>query len=105
TNYVGTTSSKFGASPRDVYQVFGDDNNDVHLIKCQLPASGSSYWNTSDTGGAEVNCSWSDQTPNPNNLTRRLEAFATAGGDTYDKTKFAGFNYQWTNSAGTYLHF
>src|SRR6266545_5014212 len=102
---IGTTyfsvsgGSHFGANPTQLFGFAGDANNDAHVIRCQLPASGNSYYNTTIGPGTWASCTWTDMTPNPNNLSALMLAFDP----TYDKTKFGSL----ANSVvqGNYLLF
>src|ERR1051326_3828732 len=100
TNYVGVQSgSHFGTNPTQVFATAIDTNNDVHVVRCQLPVSGSSYYNSNVAPGTYALCNWTDMTPNPNNLSALMVAFDA----TYDKSKFGNL----TNSVvqGNYLLF
>src|SRR5438128_5084677 len=58
-SYVSSVSSKFRTDPTKVVQIFFDNSRNAHVVQCQLPASGNSYYDLSVAGGSTTTCTWS----------------------------------------------
>jgi hypothetical protein len=80
-----------------------DSNGDEHVVLCQLPSSGDTYYDQSVVPNTNASCVWSDRTPNPNNLALLVYNFVHNFDPSYDfdKTKFSIGSQQWMQ--GNYL--
>jgi hypothetical protein len=100
TTYLGVGAGPhFGTNPTQLFGTATDTNNDAHVIRCQLPASGDSYYSATVASGSYARCTWTDMSPNPNNLSAIMVAFDP----TYDKARFSNFANQVVQ--GNYLLF
>lgn len=105
TTYLGVKNggAKFGTNPTQLFAIMGDNSGNAHVVMCQLPASGDTYYDSSVAADTFASCTWSDRTPSPNHLTKLFQDFAAldSRGFTFDATKFAIGSQQWTQ--GKYL--
>ena len=89
TTYLSVGSgSVFGSDPTQLFGFAQDSSGNYHVIKCQLPASGNSYYDAPVADGTSVSCTWTDMTPNPNNLDALMLTFSNLSDTSYDHTKF-----------------
>ncbi len=75
--------------PTKIYTVMLENGNThAHVVSCNLPASGTSFYNASQVSSSPNACaSWTDLTPSPNQLDVMLTAFDSS----FNGTKFANY--------------
>jgi hypothetical protein len=79
----------FSASGNNLaYFLRADLNHKAHLIKCTLPASGSTAYNTTAGPSAIAPCTWSDLTPNNPPTTYTLQDQVVNFDATYNPTTY-----------------
>jgi len=82
--YLGALTESFDyQDATKYYSAMGEGTGPhLHVVMCQLPASGSSFYNASATGPRALACGggrgtgvWSDLTPSPRQLDVQVKAF------------------------------
>lgn len=99
--FFPASNPQYGTNPTQLFYLVRDGtdgNGNAQVVRCQLPASGSSAYNASAASGADAPCTFANLTSS-NSITSQLQAFDPM----WDGVKFGNFANQVVQ--GNYLLF